>query len=168
MSIVLYYPSIDDSNKFCTIMSRGILILQKNKPNLPQIGNDLEIALSQIESGCIASIIDNRNILFVKEDKVSFFNEIDKLDIQFEHIERPEFPTVAIRIKIKTIKGLNLRYEYFSLTESQDEIDFLKLLKKNESLQLYFVSESSTVYRNEIIGPKELQNLNFILTKLNS
>ncbi|MGH7884213.1 MAG: hypothetical protein ACRENO_00805 [Thermodesulfobacteriota bacterium] len=142
--------------------------MQKNGLNLPQIGSDLEIALSQIESGCIVSIIDNQNILIVKEEKVSFFNEINKLDISFEHIERPEFPTVAIRLKIKTIKGLNLRYEYFSLTESPDEINFLKLLKENGSLDLYFVSESGTVYRNEMIGPQELKNLNFILTKLKS
>ncbi len=166
MSIVLYYPSINDSNKFYTILSSGIFILQKISTSLTDIDVDLEIALSQIESGCMTTIISDTNILIVKEKSISFFEEIDKIDISFEHIERPEFPTIALRLKIKTTNNLNLRYEYFFLTESKDEIHFLNLLVKNESIRILFVSNEIKTERDEKINIDQINNLSSILLKL--
>lgn len=167
MSIVLYYPSINDSNKFYTILSRGILILQKNDSTVPGINNDIEIALSQLESGCITTVISEKNVLIIKENKMNFFNEIDKIDFEFEHIERPEFPTIAMRIKIQTIKNIRLRYEYFFLTDSQDEINFISLLVKNESIKIYFVSKDYITYKVEKIPKTQTNKLASILLRLN-
>lgn len=148
-------------------MSRGILLLNKNESGLPTLGNDLEISLSQIESGCISAIIEGKNVIIIKDEKISSLKSIVQTDVSFENIARPEFPTVAMKIKIKMENGLNMRYEHFFLTESPEEINFLISLKKSESFLLYFISQTNEINTKLTISRNTLMDLNLILDEIN-
>ena len=113
--------------------------------NTETIFNDpeLEISLSQIKIGCIPYIFNNENFLIFRdnEDKINALVDYNNIDIKFELIERPEFPTVSSSLFINTHKNLNIKYEYFFLTESEVELNFLKRLIQNKKLNLFFITD---------------------------
>ena len=141
--------------------------MQEKSTLIENLNNDLEIALSQIESGCLTTIIDDKNLIIIKENNINFFDKIQKIDLSFEHIDRPEFPTIAMHLKVKTDDNLRLKYEYFFLTEAEDEINYLNQIVKNESIYILFTSNENYTQRYEKINDKEIDKLSSVLLRLN-
>lgn len=141
--------------------------MQEKSTLIEHLNNDLEIALSQIESGCLTTITDDKNLIIIKENNINFFDKIQRIDISFEHIERPEFPTIAMRLKVNTSDNLNLRYEYFFLTEAEEEINFLDQIVRKESIYILFTSNENYTQRYEKINNKEVDKLSSVLSRLN-
>ncbi|NIP29678.1 MAG: hypothetical protein GTO02_05070 [Candidatus Dadabacteria bacterium] len=130
---------------------------------------ELEISLSQLETGCIPYVFNNENYLLFKdiEEKINLISDYTNIDIQFEHIERPEFPTVEASFLIKTNKNLNIKYQYFFLTESPVELNFLNLLKDKKNLHIYFLTDIIMCKIFLKIPDKQIKILNIILDQLN-
>lgn len=166
MSIVLLLPLNHDSNKFLTVMSRGILLLSENLSTLPELDNDLKISLSQIESGSVTATVEGKKSILIKDEKVNTFQDLEETELNFEHIDRPEFPTVSLKIKVKMKNGLKMRYEHFFLTESPHEIKFLQELSENESFPLYFISQSNVLKKELAVSSIMKDELNSILDRL--
>ena len=138
--------------------------------NTEMVFNDpeLEIALSQIRIGCIPYIFDGENFLIFRdnEDKINSLVDCNKINISFELIERPEFPTVSTNFFINTQKNLNIKYEYFFLTESEIELNFLRLLIKNRKLNLFFITDIIKCKHSVDIPEQECEKLESILKLL--
>lgn len=140
--------------------------MQEKTTLIECLSNDVEIALSQIESGCLTTILCDKNVIIIKENNFSFFDKIQNIDISFEHIDRPEFPTIAMHLKIRTKDNLKLKYEYFFLTEAEDEINYLNQIVNNESIYVLFSSNDCYTQRYEKINKNMIDTLSSILLRI--
>ena len=127
---------------------------------------ELEISLSQIEVGCIPYVFQNENFLLFKDkkEKINILKEFNSINIRFENIERPEFPTISASVFINTKKNINIKYEYFFLTESEIELNYLKLLNQNRQINVYFINDFIESKALVKITEDETAKLNAILS----
>ncbi len=106
---------------------------------------ELQIALSQILYGCVPHATDEICLMIFKEkpEKIAAIADTQKISTRFFTVEKEEFPSVAMEIRIKTGKELRLKYEYFFLTESSEETFFLSTLAKLEEYCLIFLCDET-------------------------
>lgn len=151
-------------------MSSGESILLEN--TLDYFSDpELEISLSQIKVGCIPYVFGNENFLLFKEETINLdvLAQYNTIKIDFDHIERPEFPTISASIKINTSRNLNIKYEYFFLTESEIELNYLKLLIGNRVMKIYFIEDEKIRCKADVvISDNEINKLSDILNRLNN
>ena len=76
-------------------------------------------------------------------EKVAALVDIRKISTRFFTVEKEEFPSVAMEIRIATGKDLRLKYEYFFLTESSEETFFLSTLVKLRKCSLIFLCDDT-------------------------
>ena len=106
---------------------------------------ELQIALSQILHGCVPHATDGECLMIFKEkpEKIAAIADTRKISTRFFAVEKEEFPSVAMEIRITTGKYLRLRYEYFFLTESSEETLFLTALTKSGKYFLVFLCDET-------------------------
>ena len=83
--------------------------------------------------------------MIFKEDpgKVAAIADTKEISTRFFTVEKEEFPSVAMEIRITTGKNLRLKYEYFFLTESSEETFFLATLAKSGKYSLIFLCDET-------------------------
>ena len=88
---------------------------------------DTEFSLSLIDSGCLFAQIGGRPALIIKEkrDDLNIIKEFQTITIDFELIEKEEFPSLAFFLNISGKSGKRLRFEYFLSMESGEEKELL-------------------------------------------
>ncbi len=88
---------------------------------------DTELSLSLIESGCLFAPVNGRPALIIKGngDDIHIIKEFRTIIIDFELIEKAEFPSLAFFLSIDTKSERRLRFEYFFSTESAEERELL-------------------------------------------
>lgn len=106
---------------------------------------ELQIALSQILYGCVPHATEKECLMIFKEspEKIAMLADIRKISTRFFTVEKEEFPSVAMEIRIATGKNLRLKYEYFFLTESSEETFFLSTLLKLGKYSLIFLCDET-------------------------
>lgn len=106
---------------------------------------ELQIALSQILYGCVPHATDEECLMIFKEkpEKIAAIADTRKISTRFFAVEKEEFPSVAMEIRITTGKDLRLKYEYFFLTESSEEALFLTTLMKSGKYFLIFLCDEA-------------------------
>ncbi len=106
---------------------------------------ELQIALSQISSGCVPHATDDECLMIFKEepDRITSVVDTKKISTRFFAVEKEEFPSVAMEIRITTSGGLGLKYEYFFLTESSEETFFLATLEKLGVYSIIFLCDDT-------------------------
>ena len=106
---------------------------------------ELQIALSQILYGCVPHATEEECLMIFKEspEKIAALADIRRISTRFFMVEKEEFPSVAMEIRITTGKDLRLKYEYFFLTESSEETFFLSALIKLEKYSLIFLCDEA-------------------------
>lgn len=105
-------------------------------------GEDPELAmeLERIESGCVPHLEGDRCLMILKEsaEKEAFLRGAREISAGFFLVEKREFPSVSMDLRIRTEAGLNLRYEHFFLIESPEEVSFLEALGRSGAFFLVF------------------------------
>lgn len=79
------------------------------------ISNELEIELSVIESGLVVAKVES-SIAFIIKDSGKMVERLSGLRsalLNFKRISRPEFPTINVELRLKTVCGLSVKYGYF-------------------------------------------------------
>lgn len=106
---------------------------------------ELQIALSQILYGCVPHVTDEGCVMIFKEDqgKVAALADTKEISTRFFTVEKEEFPSVAMEIRLKTGRNLKLKYEYFFLTESSEETFFLSTLARLGLFSLLFLCDEA-------------------------
>lgn len=94
---------------------------------MPELHPDTELSLSLIDSGCLFAQINGKTALIIKGngDDLSIIKEFRTITIDFELVEKAEFPSLAFFLNIETRSGRRFRFEYFFSMESEDETDIL-------------------------------------------
>ena len=110
-----------------SILLKPFLGKDKGLGNLPEIGPDTLISLSLIDSGCLFARTNEKAALIIKgnTDDYRLFQEFRTITIDFDLIEKAEFPSLAFFLNIDTKGGRRFRFEYFFSTESGDEAKIL-------------------------------------------
>ncbi len=106
---------------------------------------ELQIALSQILYGCVPHATDEVCLMIFKEkpEKIAAIADTQKISTRLFTVEKEEFPSVAMEIRITTGRDLRLKYEYFFLTESPEESFFLSTLAKLGKYSLIFLCDET-------------------------
>ena len=106
---------------------------------------ELQIALSQILYGCVPHATEEECLMIFKEspEQVATLADIRKISTRFFTVEKEEFPSVAMEIRITTGKNLRLKYEYFFLTESSEETFFLSTLARLGVFSILFLCDDT-------------------------
>ena len=106
---------------------------------------ELQIALSQILQGCVPHATDEECLMIFKErpEKIAAVADAQKISTRFFTVEKEEFHSVAMEIRITTGRELRLKYEYFFLTESSEETLFLSTLAKLGEYSLVFLCDET-------------------------
>ena len=76
-------------------------------------------------------------------EKIAALADIRKISTRFFAVEKEEFPSVAMEIRITTSRDLRLKYEYFFLTESSEETLFLSTLERLGKYSLIFLCDET-------------------------
>lgn len=112
---------------------KKLTIFQRNSLELP---HEARMALSFIESGCLAISLNNRTVFVFKglSNELESLKKSKRLQFGLECIKRPEFPSVRIYFDFRDESNEPHLFDYFFNMESDEE---MKLLKKFEE-QDYF------------------------------
>jgi hypothetical protein len=114
----------------------------KNRDNveIPELDPDTELSVSLIESGCVFILINGQTTLLIKsgEREVRSFEKSGRISLEFELIERPEFPSLGAYVNIYDAQGNPTRFEYFFSLESRDETGLLDRLIEQDYLDIVF------------------------------
>ena len=109
-------------------------------PGALRENRELAMELERIESGCVPHLEGGECLIVFKEseEKAAFLRDAREVSTGFFLVEKREFPSVSMDIRIRTGSGLNLRYEHFFLTESPEETSFLAELGRRGAFFLLF------------------------------
>lgn len=142
--------------------------LLKNLDSSIELPFDTEISLSMIESGCIFVPLDQKAVLIIKStsEKIKELNNINGISLNFELIERPEFPSVGMHLTIKTVSNNEFNFDYFFNTDSPQELDLLEKLKHQDHFDmLLFCTEVVHIKRMDFAKNDKLE-LNSMIDKV--
>ena len=116
---------------------------------------ELEIELSVIDSGIIFSEIEGKIVIIVKDSEkmVSSLSAPSSIKIIFTYIDRPEFPAVNSDIRVKTEKGLSVKYDYFINAESEYELNLLNEILNQKEISLFLFSDIVRKIRGILPSP---------------
>ena len=108
-----------------------------------EINSELEIALSLIESGCLATLIDNRTTFIYKgaQEIIDSIGDINEISFDLNCIKKQEFPSVVMQFYL--VSNINkFKFEYFFALESQQEMRLLESLKDQDHFDIYFIDSN--------------------------
>ena len=127
---------------------------------------ELQIALSQILYGCVPHATEEECLMIFKEspEQVATLADIRKISTRFFTVEKEEFPSVAMEIRITTGKNLKLKYEYFFLTESSEETFFLSTLARLGVVSILFLCDDTHCAITAEMTEAEIEPLKEIVT----
>lgn len=94
----------------------------------PELPPDTLLSLSMIDSGCLFVMIDAGIGLIIKAagEDIQRMKKFQAITVDFELIERPEFPSLAFYLNLEGKSGSRFHFEYFFSTESAGETDILR------------------------------------------
>ena len=131
---------------------------------------ELEIELSVIDSGIIFTEIEGKIAIIVKDSEkmVSSLSPPSSIKIIFTYIDRPEFPAVNSDIRVKSEKGLSVKYDYFINAESEYELNLLNEILNQKEISLFLFSDIVVGQIITELSKDESTQLSGIMDKLNS
>ena len=142
----------------------------QNETNNYQLPAELEIELSIIDSGIIftKTIEDIAVILKDSGEMISSLSELDSVKLKFTYIDRPEFPAVNSELRLKTSKGLSVKYDYFFNFESEVEMNLLNDIFNQKEIYLFLFSDILVREFKIILEDEDLLHLSDVLNEVNS
>jgi hypothetical protein len=133
----------------------------------PEFHPDTELSLSIIDSGCLFVLIEGKTALVIKgaADDLRIMKEFQALTVDFELIERPEFPSLAFYLSLETRSGRHFRFEYFFSTESGDEMNVLGKMCVNKRFDIILYGSAPEFVIRAEIPEGQARELRALLTE---
>lgn len=144
--------------------------LLKNSDSRVEIPIDTEISLSMIDSGCIFVSLNELTSLIVKcsREEISSLKNINRITINFELIERPEFPSLRTHIEINTATNKSFNFDYFFNTESPTELELLDKLGEQNYFDIHFYDTQVVHSKKVELAEKDKSELCSLIAKVRS
>ncbi|MEW6145665.1 MAG: hypothetical protein AB1598_11665 [Thermodesulfobacteriota bacterium] len=133
----------------------------------PEFHPDTELSLSLIDSGCLFVLMDGKTALVIKgsTEEIRLMKEFQAITLDFELIERPEFPSLAFYPSLETKSGRPFRFEYFFSTESGDEMNVLRKMCEDKRFDIILYGSAPELVIRAEIPEGQARDLRAILTK---
>lgn len=111
-----------------------------NESEQIEVSNELNLALSLIDSGCILFEEADKAVFLIKDSEtiIDTFSELKSLRLDTKAIIRPEFPTILVEIMLRNKKNVSFKYDYFLSTESEEELILIEKLNNQIQVELFF------------------------------
>ncbi len=105
---------------------------------------DTEFSLSMIDSGCLFVVLGQRAALVIKSgiDEIQIMKDFQAITIDFELIQRPEFPSLVFFLNVEAGGGRKFRFEYFFRMESEDEAAIVRKMCSEKRFDIIFYSSA--------------------------
>ena len=138
-----------------------------SKADTIELPFDTEISLSMIESGCIFISLKQMATLIIISSREELFqlNNINKITLNFELIERPEFPSIAMHIDINTVSNNPFKFDYFFNTESPQELELLKKLTHQDHFDMLLYNTQVLYSKKIVLSMDDKLELNSLIDK---
>lgn len=150
-----------------SILLKPFLNRDKKVGGKPKLHPDTELSLSLIDSGCLFVLLDNKIALIIKasHDDIQRMKEFQAITVDFELIERPEFPSLAFFLNLEAKGGRSFRFEYFFSTESGDETDILRKMCSDKRFDIILYNSGVEFVIRAEIPEGQAYELRSLLTK---
>jgi len=134
---------------------------------IPELDSDTELSVSLIESGCVFILINGQTALLIKsvEQEIGSFEKSGRISLEFELIERPEFPSLGAYVNIYDAQGKPTRFEYFFSLESGDEKGLLEKLIEQDYLDIVFYTTEIRHIKRTTINNEQKEELASMLAQ---
>lgn len=105
-----------------------------------QLNSELEISLSLIESGCMATSINSETLFIFKhsQEVIESLRGVEKIAFELECLKRPEFPTIVMLFYLEGNDNNLYQFEYSFAIESEKEMELFKKLLEQGHFYIYF------------------------------
>lgn len=150
-----------------SILLKPFLNRDKKVGGKPELHPDTQLSLSLIDSGCLFVLMDKKIALIIKasHDDIQRMKEFQAITVDFELIERPEFPSLAFYLNLEAKGGRRFRYEYFFSTESGDETGILRKMCGDKRFDIIFYNSGVEFIIRAEIPERQASELRSLLTK---
>lgn len=137
----------------------------KLKTTRVELPKELMMTLSFIESGCLATSLNNKTAFIYKasHNEIKSIRETSQILFGLECIKRPEFPSVRILFDIRDKSNKPYPFDYFFNIESEEEMKLLRNLSEQDHFDMLFF-DSSVAYSKRIdIAKKDKEEIKQVL-----
>jgi hypothetical protein len=150
-----------------SILLRPFLNKNNKIRDWPEFHPDTELSLSLIDSGCLFVLTDGKTALVIKgsTDSIQVMKEFQAITVDFELIERPEFPSLAFYLSLEAKSGRSFRFEYFFSTESGDEMNILGKMCEDKRFDIILYDSAPQFVIRAEIPEGQARELRSLLTK---
>lgn len=139
--------------RLLSILLKPFLGKNKDAGGVPELHPDTLLSLSLIDSGCLFTQVNGKTVLIIKdnEEVLDIIKKFQMITINFDLIEKAEFPALVFFLNIDSKSGRKFRFEYFFSTESGEELEILgKVCADRRFDIILYGSGSDFVIRAEI------------------
>ena len=152
-------------------VSRLLEKVRGNKTLNIELSPELKASLSFIESGCLATRINNNTGFVLKgtRDEISSLKQSEYISFGFECIRRPEFPSVRMYFELRGRDDNAQSFDYFFGIESDEDMELLRSLKGQHYFDILFSDSDEIKYSRRVrIKEEERKMLRAILDEATS
>lgn len=131
---------------------------QNEKPL--RLNSELEISLSLIESGCIATSVSSETLFIIKSSSktVESLRGSEKVSFRVECLKRPEFPIIVMLFYLEGKNNEVYQFDYSFGTESELDMELFRQLSGQTRFHIYFfdnqIRHSKTISLNDAEAKK--------------
>lgn len=125
--------------------------LRTHKTPTVEFPKELMMTLSFIESGCLATSLNNMTVFVFKgsHNEIESINKTSQIFFGLECIKRPEFPSVRINFDLRYKSNKPYLFDYFFNIESNEDMKLLENIREQDYLDVLFF-DSRIVYSKRI------------------
>jgi len=142
--------------------------IKKSKPENDKhivLNPELEISLSLIESGCIATSINKETVFILKESQevIESLLGAEKISFELKCLKRPEFPSIVMLFYLGDNDNNSYRFEYFFGIESEEEMELLRKLSHQGQFYIYFFATKIEYSKRVSLDKNDAERINSMI-----
>lgn len=156
------------------MLSNVLRLFQKVRGDITsdiELSPELKTSLSFIESGCVATWINNNTGFVFKgtRDEINSLKQFEYVNLGFECIKRPEFPSVRMHFELRSRYDKAQFFDYLFGIESDEDMELLRSLKGQDYFDILFSDSDEIRYSRRVhIKEEERKILGSILAEATS
>jgi hypothetical protein len=141
--------------------------IRRNKIDRVELPSELNMSLSFIESGCLATLLNNKTAFVLKgsQSEIELLRKTEQILFGFECIKRPEFPSVRMYFELRGGENKPYQFDYFFGIESDEDIRLLSKLKDQDYFDILFFNSVIRYSKRVNITQEERKRIKSVLDK---
>lgn len=141
--------------------------LRIHKTPTVEFPKELMMTLSFIESGCLATSLNNMTVFVFKgsHNEIESINKTSRIFFGLECIKRPEFPSVRINFDLRDKSDKAYLFDYFFNIESDEDMKLLGNLKVQDYFDIFFFDSRIVHSRRIEITKKDKEKIENVLDR---